>query len=255
MNDPLVSIVMPNYNCADYMAETLDSVLAQSYKNWELYIMDDCSTDNISEIMQPYLDKYSNIHFQVLEKNGGPAIARTEGIKLAEGKYIAFLDSDDLWEKEKLGKQVNFMETNHFDFSCTTYSQVDEHGQSKGMAVVPPLKASYHKMLLLGDPIGNLTVMYNQESLGKFKVPNIKKRNDFALWLKILKDTKYCYGLQEDLAKYRIRSDSISRNKFSAARYHWKLYREIEKMNFFEAGFYVFCWMIVKLYKMNFKKK
>lgn len=254
MNDPLVSIVMPNYNCADYISETLDSVINQTYKRWELYIMDDCSTDNIQELMQPYLVKYPNIHFMVLEHNGGPAIARTEGIKLAEGKYIAFLDSDDLWEKEKLEKQVNFMESKKIDFSCTMYSQVDELGQNKGMVVVPPLRAGYRKMLLLGDPIGNLTVIYNQDALGKFVVPNIKKRNDFALWLKILKSTKYCYGLQEDLAKYRIRSNSISRNKFSAAKYHWRLYREIEKMGVFEAGFYVLSWMVVKMYKIFFKK-
>jgi len=249
MNDPLVSIVMPNYNCADYMAETLDSVLAQSYKNWELYIMDDCSTDNILEVMQPYLDKYPNIHFQVLEKNGGPAIARTEGIKLAEGKYIAFLDSDDLWVNTKLEKQVNYMENKKIDFSCTAYSLIDENSNVLNKDFRPPIKADYRKVLLFGDPIGNLTVIYNQETLGKYEVPLIGNREDFALWLKILKDVRYCYGIQEPLGKYRVRKNSASSNNLVNAKYHWKLYRQFEKISFFKSSFYIFSWIFYKFCK------
>ena len=185
MNE-LVSIIMPTYNCAKFIAQSIDSVLAQIYKNWELIIVDDCSTDNTQEILAPYLQKYKNIHYTRLKKNGGPAAARTEALKQAKGDYIAFLDSDDLWTPNKLALQIDFMKENKIAFSATGYEVMTEDGISKNIALIPPGKTDYKKMLRLSDPIGNLTVVYDRRIAGIQTVPAIKKRNDFALWLQIL---------------------------------------------------------------------
>lgn len=251
----LVSVIMPTYNCAKFIGESIDSVLRQTLTDWEIEIVDDCSTDNTHEVLKPYLEKYPNIHYSRLEKNSGPAAARTEAMCRAGGKYIAFFDSDDLWSEDKLEKQVRFMEENDCAFSCTAYCHVDEAGNSLHRACYPPEKTGYKKMLLLSNPIGNTTVMYNQEKLGKYAVPPIRKRNDFALWLKILKDTPCCCGMQEVLASYRIRANSVSSNKLSQIRYHWQLYREIEKLGVFKSAFYVCCWAFVKGTGIGLKRK
>lgn len=238
---------MPTYNCGEYIEESICSVLSQSVTDWEIQIVDDFSTDNTEVILEPYLKKYMNIHYYRLSKNSGPAIARTEAIKRASGKYIAFLDSDDLWMPNKLEKQLAFMEKNRVGFSCTAYSQMDEQGNELHTIMVPPKRIDYRKCIQLSNPIGNLTVMYNQEELGKFEVPVIKKRNDFALWLQILKKTECCYGLEEVLGIYRLgRSGSVSYNKLAQAKYHWQLYHEIEKHNIFKSIFEVGCWAFVK---------
>ena len=243
----LVSVIMPTYNCGKYISESVDSVINQTMKDWEIQIVDDCSTDNTYEVLKPYLEKYSNIHYYRLPRNGGPAVARTEAIKRAQGKYCAFLDSDDLWGPEKLEKQIAFMERTGAKFSCTAYAQMDTDGNNLHTVMVPPKKTSYQKCIRLSNPIGNLTVMYNQEALGKFEVPLIKKRNDFALWLQILKKTPYCYGMEDVLGTYRIgRAGSVSHNKLSQARYHWQLYHKIEGHNVVRAAIELGCWAFVK---------
>lgn len=243
----LVSVIMPTYNCGKYISQSIDSVIAQTITDWEIQIVDDCSTDNTKEIIKPYLDNYPNIHYYVLPTNGGPAVARTEAIKKANGKYVAFLDSDDLWKPNKLEKQIAFMEQNGIDFSATGYSLMDENGNDLYTALIPPNKTDYKKMIRLSNPIGNLTVIYNQEKLGKFEVPLIKKRNDFALWLQILKKTEYCYGFDDVLSVYRIgRSGSVSNNKLKQAKYHWQLYHDIEKHGFIRSLYEVGCWAFVK---------
>lgn len=243
----LVSVVMPTYNCGKYIEESILSVINQTLQDWELQIVDDCSSDNTFEILKPYLEKYPNIHYYCLKKNSGPAVARTEAIKRSKGKYIAFLDSDDIWMPEKLQKQISFMETNYYLFSCTAYRQMNENGETLNIAYIPPEKTNYKKMIRLSNPIGNLTVMYNQERLGKFEVPPIKKRNDFALWLQILKKTDYCYGMNEVLGMYRVgRKDSVSSNKLKQAKYHWQLYHGIEKHNLFRSFYELCCWGFVK---------
>ena len=243
----LVSVIMPTYNCGKYIEESILSVINQTIKDWEIQIVDDCSTDNTYEILKPYLHKYPNIHYHCLEKNSGPAVARTEAIKRAIGKYIAFLDSDDLWLPEKLEKQIKFMEDNNYLFSCTAYRQMNENSETLNVAYIPPEKTNYKKMIRLSNPIGNLTVMYNQERLGKFEVPSIKKRNDFALWLQILKKTEYCHGMDEVLGIYRIgRKDSVSSNKLKQAKYHWQLYHMIEGHNYIRSLYELSCWAFVK---------
>lgn len=251
----LVSVIMPTYNCAAFIEKSLDSVIAQTVTDWEIQLVDDCSTDNTREVIKPYLEKYPQIHYYCLPENGGPAVARTEAIKRASGKYIAFLDSDDLWTPDKLEKQIAFMEKNGALFSCTAYEQMNEAGDRLGVAMFPPEKTNYNKCIRLSNPIGNLTVMYNQEKLGKFEVPMIKKRNDFALWLQILKKTDYCYGMQEILGTYRLgRSGSVSHNKLAQAKYHWQLYHDIEKHSVLRSAYEVCCWAFVKGTGVGLKK-
>lgn len=243
----LVSVIMPTYNCSDYILESVQSVINQTVTDWEIQIVDDCSTDNTEEILQPILEKNKNIHYYRLPQNKGPAAARTEAIKRASGKYIAFLDSDDLWNPEKLEKQIIFMQETGAEFSATAYSCVDGNGRDLHSILVPPAKMDYKKCIRLSNPIGNLTAMYDQEALGKFEVPLIKKRNDFALWLQILKKTEYCYGIEEVLATYRVgRKGSVSSNKLKQAKYHWQLYHEIEEHNFFRSIYELGCWAFVK---------
>ncbi len=251
----LVSVIMPTYNCARFIAESIESVIAQTVTDWEIQIVDDCSKDDTAEVLKPYLEKYPTIHYYCLPKNGGPAVARTEAMKRATGKYVAFLDSDDLWVPEKLEKQIAFMEQTGALFSCTSYEQMDEQGESLHTLCIPPKRTSYNKMLRLSNPIGNLTVMYNQEALGKYEVPPIKKRNDFALWLRILRDAPYCAGLQENLGKYRIRANSVSSNKLGQAKYHWQLYYDIEHMGLIKSCWGMLCWAWVKGTKIGLVRK
>ncbi|SHK08767.1 glycosyltransferase family 2 protein [Megasphaera elsdenii] len=253
---PLVSVIMPTYNCGNYILQSIDSVLAQSMNDWEIQIVDDCSTDDTKSVLAPYLEKFPNIHYYCLPKNGGPAVARTEAMKRASGKYIAFLDSDDLWSPDKLEKQIAFMEKTGANFSCTAYAQMDADGKPLHVALYPPEHVDYKRCIRLSNPIGNLTAMYDQEALGKFTVPLIKKRNDFALWLQILKKTPYCYGMQEVLGTYRLgRKGSVSSNKLKQAKYHWQLYHEIEGHSSLRSLYELCCWAWVKGTKMGLKRK
>lgn len=238
---------MPTYNCSEYIAESINSVIRQTVTDWEIQIVDDCSSDNTGKRLKPFLEQYPNIHYYRFPQNYGAAAARTESIRRATGKYCAFLDSDDIWDFDKIEKQICFMEKNNVKFSCTAYRKIDIQGKDLGITLTPPIKTSYNKCILLSDPIGNLTVMYDQDALGKIVPPPIKKRNDYALWLQILKKTDYCYGMSDVLASYRTgRSNSISHNKIANAKYQWQLYYQIENHNFLRALFEVGCWAFVK---------
>ncbi len=250
----LVSIIMPTYNCGAFLAQSIDSVLSQTVTDWELCIVDDCSTDNTREVLQPYLERYPNIHYTRLEQNGGPAVARTVALGQAVGKYIAFLDSDDLWTPDKLQKQIAYMEEQDVPFSCTAFRHMDEEGNLLDVVRIPPKKTDYNKMLYLSNPIGNLTAMYNREQLGDYEVPTIKKRNDFALWLKILRDVPYCAGMPEVLGYYRLRSNSVSSNKLKLLGYHWELYRNVEKLPLWKCILAIGTCLAVKLTKAGWTK-
>ncbi|MGN0777515.1 MAG: glycosyltransferase family 2 protein, partial [Aristaeellaceae bacterium] len=225
---PLVSVIMPTYNCGQFIAQSIQSVIDQTVTDWELLIVDDGSTDSTGAAVKPFMQGDPRIHYMRLAHNGGPAAARNEGLRRAAGKYIAFLDSDDLWVPEKLDKQMAFMASTGATFCATAYDQMDERGSALPTVCLPPHKTTYRKMLRLSNPIGNSTVMYDQSVLGRLEVPPIRKRNDFALWLKILKTTPCCMGMDDVLAHYRVRENSVSSNKLAQARYHWQLYREIE---------------------------
>lgn len=244
MEKKLVSIIMPTYNCARFISETIKSVLAQTYQNWELIIVDDCSKDNTEKIVNNFQD--ARIQYYKLNQNSGAAVARTKAMQLANGSYMAFLDSDDLWKKEKLAKQIEFMEKNNYYFTCTAYEQIDGEGHKLNKIIKPKKQADYNR-ILLDCPVGNSTVMYNVESLGKFEVPNIRKRNDDALWLQILKKERYIYGMEENMMEYRVRENSISSNKLDLIRYHWILYREIEQLSIFRSIFHIGWWGVIKI--------
>lgn len=250
MKKGLVSVITPTYNCGAYIGETIASVQQQTYKNWEMIIVDDCSTDNTKEVVQQYAALDSRIHYYCLEKNSGAAIARTKAMEQAQGEYMAFLDSDDLWHKSKLKKQLKFMQIHDIAISCTSYEQIDEEGKALGKARKAIPRTNYNRMLL-DCPVGNSTVMYNVEKLGKFEVPNIRKRNDDALWLTMLKKEQYIYGLRSVLMHYRIRQDSISKNKFKVIRYHWILYREIEGLSVARSIFHIGYWCTIKVLRIK----
>lgn len=246
--EDLVSIITPTYNCGKFINETIKSVLNQTYKNWEMIIVDDYSTDDTEKIVLKINDE--RIKYHKLKTNSGAAIARTTAMQLAKGSYMAFLDSDDIWAEDKLEKQLNFMKKNNYAFSCTSYEQIDEDGNSLKKIINPVEKCSYNR-LLLDCPVGNSTVMYDVKKMGKFEVPNIRKRNDDALWLQMLKKEKYIYGFNSVLMKYRIRKNSISSNKLKVIKYHWILYREIEHLSILRSLFHIFYWCIIKSLKLK----
>lgn len=245
-----VSIITPSYNCGRFIGETIESVLAQTHADWEMIIVDDCSTDNTREVVAGYIAKDNRIKYHCLEKNSGAAVSRTKAMELATGEYMAFLDSDDLWEPQKLEKQLAFMEKNGYNMTATSYGQMNENGEKTLKTFNPPVKTDYNR-LLLDCPVGNSTIMYNAKKMGKFTVPDIRKRNDDALWLKMLKVEKYIYGMDEVLMRYRIRANSISANKFSLVKYHWILYRDIEHLNIFRSVYLICRWGFAKVFDLK----
>ena len=210
----LVSIIMPSYNTGRFIAETINSVLAQTYTNWEIIIVDDCSTDNTDEVVAQFSD--ARIKYFKNEKNSGAAVSRNRALREAKGKWIAFLDSDDLWEPEKLEHQIAFMENNGYHFSYTNYVEIDEESNPLGRHVTGPRKISKTGMYNYCWP-GCLTVMYDAEIVGLIQIEDIKKNNDYAMWLKVCKKAK-CYLLDEDLASYRKRRGSYRDSLWPSAR-------------------------------------
>ncbi|MDE5886419.1 MAG: glycosyltransferase [Muribaculaceae bacterium] len=233
MNNNLVSIITPTYNCGPYIKTTIESVLSQTYKDWELIIIDDCSTDNTKAIINKINDH--RIQYHCLEKKSGAAVARNFGLNKAKGRWIAFLDSDDLWSKEKLEKQINFMIKGNYHFSYTNYEEMDENGKPLGTTVSGPSCITKIKMFAYCWP-GCLTVIYDQKYIGKIQINDIKKNNDYALWLKICRKAP-CYLLNESLAQYRRRTGSISNHsKLHLIKWHYKLFRDNENLNPFSAS-------------------
>lgn len=234
-NQSLVSIVTPSYNASSFIKETIQSVQSQTYTNWEMIIVDDVSKDNTRELIKEEIKKDDRIQLIELQENGGAAIARNTGINCAKGKYIAFLDSDDLWLPEKLEKQLEFMQNNDIAFSFTSYQIMNQDGILTDKVVHVPEKINYNG-LLKNTIIGCLTVMLDIEKLGKVQMPNIRTRQDTATWLKILRQGHYAYGLDEVLSNYRKVENSISSKKFKMAKMNWKLYREIEGLSILKSA-------------------
>lgn len=201
-----------------------------------MIIVDDCSSDNSVEVIRSFADQDPRIKLIQLAENSGAAVARNTAIEAAKGRYIAFLDSDDAWLPNKLEKQIAFMQENNYPFTYAAYDKVNESDEVFGHVGVPS-KVAYSD-LLKSCSIGCLTAIYNTEYFGKVYMPLIRKRQDLGLWLKLLKKTEYAYGLNETLGLYKVRSDSISANKKSAALFTWRLYREVEKINLLKAIYY-----------------
>lgn len=240
----LVSIIMPNYNGSRYIKETIFSVLNQTYKNWEIVFVDDCSTDNSVEMLKSF--KEPRIRIFVNEMNKGAAYSRNFAVEQARGQYIAYLDSDDLWLSTKLEHQVSFMQKNSYHFSCTKYQEIDDNNTSLGF-VSAPTKITYLKMLCY-DWVGCLTVMYDASAIGKviFTVDG-RARDDYVVFLEVSKKAT-CYYLNELLAQYRVHEYSLSRkNKINLFFQNYRMYRLCEEKNVLTSLFFsvinVFCWI------------
>jgi glycosyltransferase involved in cell wall biosynthesis len=244
----LVSIITPSYKSFRFISQTIESVLAQTYQNWEMIIVDDVSPDNSNEIIEEYSKKDSRIKLIKLEQNSGPAVARNRAIEEAQGRYIAFLDADDLWKPEKLEKQLAFMINNNYELTYTNYETISENGENFNRIIMSPEKLNY-KQLLKSNKIGCLSAIYDTKRIGKVYMPLIKKRQDYGLWLRILKKVNYAYNVNEVLGTYRIMSNSVSSNKVDLLKYNYALFRNHEQFSVIKSLYYLGWNIYIKVMK------
>lgn len=237
MNE-LVSIITPVYNSEKYISDTINSVLAQTYTNWEMLIADDCSSDNSAEIINRYTD--SRIKYIKLESNSGAAIARNKALEQAKGNYIAFLDADDTWKPEKLEKQLKFMIEKDIGFSFAGYEIIRD---KKNKIIEVPDTLNYNQFMK-NTIIGTLTVMISRKHVGEVRLVDVKKDHDSMTWAKLLRQGNTAYGINESLAYYRKVEGSISNNKIKAAKNHWNNLRKIEKLSLPKAMYFYFFYVI-----------
>ena len=238
MVDGLVSIIMPSWNTARFIRESIASVRNQTYTNWELLIVDDCSTDSTDEIVASYSDE--RIRYFKNEKNSGAALTRNRAMREARGEWIAFLDSDDLWAPHKLERQLQFMKENNYVFSYHEYVKIDEESKPLNIYVSGPEVVTKHKMYNYGYP-GCLTFMYSAKAMGLIQIKDIKKNNDYAILLKLCKKAD-CYLLKENLAEYRIRKKSISHDKLTKKlKSHYDLFHICDDQTA-PIAFWYACW-------------
>lgn len=218
----LISIIMPAYNCASFIREAVDSVLAQTYSNWELIIVDDCSTDDTAEVIDSYDD--SRIQYLRNAQNMGAAMTRNEALNVAKGRYIAFLDSDDIWMPSKLDRQIAFMEQNGYAFTYSPYYVISPNGE-KYLHTCPSSLTYYQ--LTRWDRIGCLTVIYDASKIGKTPMPKIMNREDYAYWLLLLRQGYTAHAYQEPLAIYRSHNGMSNGSKLALMKYHYQLFQQV----------------------------
>ena len=238
--DGLVSIITPAYNAAAYIAETIESVLAQTYTNWEMLIVNDCSKDNTAEIVQSYAAKDKRIKLINLKQNSGAAIARNAAIQNAKGRYITFLDSDDLWKKEKLQKQIEFMQQNGYAFTFHNFIRFNDGAKKENGKLLKVARQTDYKTLLKGNNTGGcLAVCIDRNIVRKIFMPN-QRHEDYICWLNILKRYRIKgYGINEILGYYRVGKVSVSSNKFKSALWTWKVYRDSQNLSFLKSIYYM----------------
>jgi len=243
-----VSIISPAYNCLDSFANAFNSVLNQKYKNIEWIIIDDCSTDGSYDYIKSKIDGYCFIKLLKTKENGGAAVARNLGIKEAKGRYIAFLDMDDMWKPAKIEKQVKFMNENDYAFTYSDYDVLFSDGNIKTFS--PKKNITHFKNLLVTCDIGCLTVMLDVQKLGKQYFPiDASKREDHAMWLDITMKGFTAHKLHESLAIYRLSEGSVSSNKKAMFRCQYLMYRRHLKFNFFKALWYTLLVSFNKVFK------
>lgn len=245
----LVSIITPTWACAEFITDTIKSIQAQTYQNWELLIQDDCSNDNTYEIVKSFSNNDKRIKYECNKRNFGAAITRNNALKRVKGKWIAFLDSDDLWFPIKLEHQLKFMVENNYKFSYTKYIEIDASGKEAGICVSGPKHITKRGMYNFCWP-GCLTVMYDCEAIGLIQIADIKKNNDYAMWLKVCHKAD-CHLLPEVLAKYRRgRSGSISTHGYlTLMKWHYKLFHEANGNNVIYSLWFTAWNMIFGIYK------
>ena len=233
----LVSIILPMYNSEKYIQETIRSVENQTYNNWELIIVDDHSSDNSVSIVEKIRINDDRIRLFCQSENLGTALARNRAIAESEGRFLAFLDSDDIWKANKLEKQLTFMHRDERPFTCTYYGKIDGSGKNLHHVVKSPKVLTYWGLLLYG--VGNSTVIIDRNFFGKPSVPNIKKRNDYVLWLKIIKKSSTIYCLRQELSFHRLRQGSLSSHKVELLKYNWLVYRKYENLSLLSSLFII----------------
>ncbi len=249
MEQALVSIIMPTYKCEHYIAESIKSIQTQTYQNWELIIVDDCSGDDTIRVVQEIQAEDKRINLFQNVYNSGAAVSRNVALKKARGRWIAFLDSDDLWEQTKLEKQIKFMEENEYAFSYHEYVEIDEQDKELGVHVSGKPHVNKFDMFACCWP-GCLSVMYDVEKIGLIQINDIKKNNDTAMWLKVIKKAD-CYLLPEVLGKYRRRANSITPKPIWQRIWaHYPLFHVAEEMNPVRATF----WVVMNVFGNAYKK-
>lgn len=247
MNEPLVSIITPVYNAERFLSDTIKSVQNQTYKIWEILLIDDCSKDNSAQIIKEF-QKYDNrIKYIKLKKNSGASVSRNEGIRNAKGRFIAFVDSDDIWKPEKLEIQIKYMLKENLGFTFTSYRYMKENGELTNKIAKAPSKINYNG-LLKNTIIGCSTVVIDREIVDYFEMPLVRRGQDTATWLQILRKEKYAYGIEQDLVNYRLVGESLSSNKIIALKRTWNTYRNVEKLGLLKSS-YVFCFYVFNAIK------
>lgn len=250
-NNETVSVIIPVYNGEKYLGETIESVLNQTYHNIEIIIVDDCSTDNSRKIVEAYLKKYKNITYYLQPQNAGAAVARNKGLELAKGRYIAFLDSDDLWYPQKIEKQIDVMKSKNLAFCYTAYEMINEDGVLIKEKVKIVEEAKY-KHLLKRTVISTPTVVLDRNLIGDLKMPLRRTGQDYAFWLLLLRHVPFAYGIDEALVKVRKRGLSLSSNKFQNIVDVWSVQTKLEKINPVYAAYNTCCYVINAFLKRFF---
>ena len=235
-----VSIIVPVYNAERYIADTLLSVQAQTFSDYEVLIVDDHSDDNSFEIVRSFCVVDPRFSLVRNEFNSGAAKCRNQMIQISGGRFIAFLDADDLWHPDKLRLQILAMLESDSAMSCTAVDIISGDGSVLGVRAVPA-RVTYD-VLAKRTPIVNSSVIVDLHKVGSISVPDIRRRQDFALWLKLIREHGYALGIPERLTSYRVHSESLSRNKIVSATYTWKVLRDIEGISFFRALYYFLCY-------------
>lgn len=239
----LVSIITPTFNSAKYIAETIQSVQNQSYSNWEMIIVDDASSDETVSIIEKIQQNEPRIILIQQSNNVGPAISRNKGIQKAGGKYMTFLDADDIWFEDFIENSIKTIRETGISFVFSSYRRANEALEFVYSDFIVPLKVTYTDILKTNS-ISCLTAFLDIEALGKKEMPIIHKRQDMGLWLKYLKEIPFAYGIQEPKAIYRIRKNSLSRKKSDLIKYQWQFYREVEKLTVLQSLYYLIHWAI-----------
>ena len=229
-----VSVIMPCYNMERFIAHSIESVIGQSFADLELLIVDDASTDKTADVVRYYCEQDDRVKLVVKQEHSGIANSRNQALSAAQGRYLAFLDADDVWHSNKLEKQLAFMQERDVAFSYSAYDLIDEDGRSlqKTIATAGNLN---HDAYLRNTIIGCSTVMVDKEKVGGVRIPDFRTSEDTATWLNILRKGFVAYAIDETLVSYRIRNKSASSNKLKASHDLWKVYRQQEKMPFFKA--------------------
>lgn len=249
-----VSIITPTFNSERFIAETILSVQAQTYLDWEMIIIDDCSTDRTAEIVASFQEKDSRIKYFYNTTNKGSAFSRNLALQKAKGKWIAFLDSDDIWHPEKLEKQIKFMTKNNFHFTYTNYCEIDENSKETGILITGP-KVITDKLMKAYCWPGCLTVMYDAEKVGIMQTVDIRINEEYALWIKIAEKLN-CYLLNENLAKYRRHNNSLtSQPYFKLIKWHYLMFRKSENRNAVSSFVLTFVNLVFGTYKKIFYRK